>query len=505
MYNLNGKGLTFSTELESKFKELDRRLDFLVKVRPNTFLFIQVSTVKTLNYVCDRITKTTGAICVNLHESDDILFKLKNASCECLVIMVDPETNDLLRRLDFLRDTIYRLNKFLIFVLYTMQFNEVILNYPDLEAYAISRLDYSEVISAPFSLILSGDGLQYSKIKLRTLRTTNIPSNDDMKLKQILDDIDKLAVRRVNSIEVEKLDNAMSWLYNKLNKEDVLNVIIKYLNALAGKEMFELVGKNLLMLHNVMLNKNYREVDDLLWGYLKLMKVGLSTDFEIRLLSKTIKILVQYFVYRNNAEDIKYAKTLVELERQYLLDSNAGFNRIAECYNDSLIIRLIQGDLKVSHCLQEFRFFDSLTLDLKNQFLTMYNKAILLLLEESYEEALSVCDGFLVLYKMRSLSDNDMMYCRMFLIKTWIRGMYERHLESAIESIKGILKEHRGIFPENHYTIAEMHYCNAFMYRELGDSQHSSLCIKKAKNILNQNHSARLTRLRDLVNVFIME
>lgn len=521
----------------------DKQLEFFVKGNPRTFLFIEVSDTDTYEYVVTKLHKVTDIGLVRVTGTSDILQMVENISNISILLCVDPTDSSLLKRLDYLRDSLYALNKLLIFIFFTQQYNTVIGAYPDFAAYSNLFLDYSIKLPVPFTLIFSNNLISNDKKRTFAVIANQEIREDLDEFSLIVYEIDKLKNKKMNSIELQKLDDdifkllnndmdvntiesmlqSTKMLYNKEQfdeisqllscKEDMIAYfVLEYLKILCNKERFDLVTRNLISLCNFCekREKEYIDIDEVYLEcltYFTKQKKEIFSSFDGYMFDDIARILIHYYCYLNNYGDLTKALHLSlvcvrKIQNEYSPKKRFLDNLLAESVNDTLILWfMIEGNTRER--IGEIEFLKYLKLNYENVFLYYHNKVVLLLLSENYEDALAACNEFLESYVYSE--NSGMAYYRIALIRNWIRGMFDRHLQEAIKSNLEILKCHRSVFAENHYSIAEIHFCNAYMYYEMRNIERSKHCIKKAQNILNQNHSARLSRLRDQVGEFALK
>lgn len=93
----------------------------------------------------------------------------------------------------------------------------------------------------------------------------------------------------------------------------------------------------------------------------------------------------------------------------------------------------------------------------------------------------------------------------MKILFNWIIGVHEGKYTYALESNLEILKIQKEIFPENSYSIAESHYCNAVFYFNLHENEFSVNCARKAKNIMLQRPRKDRKRLEELIEELLVQ
>lgn len=490
-------------------KDLDQRLRFIVEAQPRMFLFIKVSTTVTYEHVVTKLYEYADVAIVKLSEEVDILEEIKNVKNNSVLLDVQPTQYSLFKRLDYLRDSLHGLNKSLIFIFFMEQYDRVICDYPDFCAYASSLLDYSVKISVPFTFIFSNRLISNDKKNILSSSTRMERQGTDP-VSFIIYGINRLKHTRMNAIELQELDNAVFKLVaGRAIKDDkkIVDLVLQYLEVLSSKELFDMVSENLINLYNSLYRKEdvVFDVNSIfVRSVATLIGKGL-TDSERDLLDRTVKLLITYYSYSNKDRNLVKALQLSMVHVNYVRENcykkGKGYsdNLLAESYNDKLILEYMT-ERHAEKRLADIDFLGSLDLDYENAFLYHYNKAVLLLLSEKYEEASGVCDEFMESYAR--FKGTGMAYYRIQSVKIWIDGMYRRNLQEAIDSNIDVLRNHRSVFSENHYSIAEFHFCNAYMYYELKDMGMSKHCLTKAKNILKQNHSARVEGLNALVVAF---
>lgn len=496
-----------------EYRRLDQRLNFYINARPKTFLFIRVSTTDVYGYVAAKLQEFTDLTIVKLSKEMDILEEIRHIRNSSVLLAIDPMQQELLKRLDYLRDSLHKMDKLLIFILYMGQYDKLVSEYPDFCAYSSPLFDYSSKISVPFTLIFSNNLVSNDKKKIFSSNSAwRVTDKEDLQA-YVLDGIEKLRHTKMNEIELQRLDKAVFklWAGSKRKElEDIVNIVLQYIDLLSGKELFDTMKKALIKLYDDLYQyMGIRFNIDLIYSLcITLFSAEDLNIFERNLLGETAKVLIPYYSYSNEKGDLNKTLQLsmarVNYIREYMSKNEPSFleNMLAESYNDKIILDFMTRQ-RTEQCLSDIDFLKYLQLNYENVFLYFYNKAVLLLLSEKYKDALKVCDEFMGKY--RQFSETGMAYYRIQLIKIWIEGMYYRQLQKSIDKNVEILKNHRFVFSENHYSIAEIHFCNAYMYYELQFMDKSAHCMVKAQNILKQNHSARLARLKKLVDEFAVK
>ena len=488
-----------------EYSSLNQRLEFYVKASPKTFLFIKVSTIKMYRYVVARLQEFTDLAIIKLSEELDILKEIRCVHNNSVLLEIDPMQQVLLKRLDYLRDPLHNMDRLLIFILYIGQYDKLICEYPDFCAYSSPLFDYSTKLPVPFTLIFSNNLVSNDKKKIFASNIVwRAKDKGDLEA-YVLNGMDKLRHEKMSEIEIQRLDKAVFKLWSESNgKENIAHIVLQYIDLLSSKELFDIVETSLIKLYNDLYHISF-SIDKIYVRCIALFTVEDLNMFERNLLSETAKVLIPYYCYSDKKDGLNKALQLsmvrVNYIREYMSNNKSILwdNILAESYNDKIILDFMTKQ-QDAQCLSDIDFLRCLQLNYENVFLYFYNKAILLLLSEKYKDALKVCDEFIEEYGQ--FGKTGMAYHRIRLIKIWIHGMYDRRLQEAIDSNIEILQNHRSVFSENHYSIAEIHFCNANMYYELNDIEKSRHCMVKAQNILNQNHNARLKRLKELVNDF---
>lgn len=511
-----------NTNKEDKqyLKHLNEKLKRVFIIKPRPLIFIKVAEAQQYDYVlqqlnfCAKETNRTYAS-ILMQKDEDILAQISRREEECLLIELDPLDEGLLKRLDFLRERLYNSGKLLIFVLYMNQYDTLMCNYPDLYEYSTLNFDYSGPILVPFTLIFSNDSFSFDRKQMKepmnsfSVRPENVPEEDY--LYNVFLGVKKLRTMRMKSKEIVILDDMVSKLYKKkklYSSNQVINLLFDYIDLLCMKEEYEKAEDNLRKLFSNGLGQKFHffffsSKREWTIDHIFLCCFGVNNDFSEQVVSeclRTCKILMMLYAYTEDlvsAELINKKRIQLLKGRDYLSD-----NLRAEACNDDIIIQYLKNK-DVKKCISDIDYMKHLDTQIDLHFLYYYNKAILYLLDNDYQNALHLCEKYLM--ECRALSNivPGMHFYRISLIQNWIEGMYYRELDKAIEQNVLILQEHRNTFSENHYSIAEIHFCNAILYQELGEDDKSQHCAEKANNILAQNKSKRLERLRQLVHDFL--
>lgn len=500
-----------------QIKRLDEKMKRVFAIKPHSLIFIKVAVTQQYNYVlqqlyrCAEDSHKTFATVV-MKKDKDILEEITSINEECILVELDPLDETFLKRLDFMRERLYGSGKLLFFILYTNQYDTLMYRYPDLFEFSTLNFDYSSQINVPFTLIFSNDSLSFDRKRGKEKEdrfSMQIKDNNEQNyLYNIFLGIKKLGTMRMKVIEIDRLDAMISDLYKheKLyeNKE-IVDLLFDYLDLLCMREDYERVKTNLSKMYS-----NFYELPDGTWTINDIFLFCMlsdSTSGERRIIVsiRTCKILMMLFVYQGTQEELTKAEC-INLKRTQLLKGRnyLSDNLRAETCNDTIIIQyLMKKDIKT--CISDIDYMIQLDPQLDLRFLYYYNKSVLYLLDNDYRNALQLCETYLETYRSDLNVVPGMTFYRMSLIRNWIRGMFYRELDESIHENVLILQKHRHVFVENHYSIAEIHFCNAILYRELEEMEKSMHCAEKANNILRQNKSKRLERLKKLVQKFMEE
>ncbi len=501
----------------NNFEEFDKQFEFLLKTEMKSFLIVKIALTADYEHVIEVLSNHVEAGVVFLYDEMNILEAVSSSPYMCVLIHVNPCANTLFFRLNHVRDALKMLNKMLIFVFYESQYDKVIYEFPDFFAYAGTCLECESQVPSPFAKLLSCNVLDYQSFveyprEIQNLRAHRVDSGNN--LADIQKSISRLKYVRMNEVELEKLNRQICELYENSNlvgsPKLVINIAIDYIEALVAKEKFELAKINIINLFKFIIfaelgRKLVNEPDiDTVISFCKSIasddKHTYSRSMKVWT-NQLIKILVPYLLNDSKKVDLLQVLKLNTVRLNLIKDISSNSNEQAQFLNDyALLLDLQNEDTDI--CLRYLDDMGNLNLNYGSTFLCYYNKAVLLLCSGRYKEAQSICDKFL--YKSAEINYNkdNLQEVKISLLKNWITGVYDRHLMQAISFNVDVLKKHREVFSENHYSLAEIHYCNAFLYRESNNREKSMACLTKAHNILKNNHSVRLKGLRDLIANF---
>ena len=501
----------------NSFEEFDKQFGFLLKTEMRSFLIVKIALTADYEHVREVLSNHIEAGVVFLHDEMDILETVSSLPYMCVLIHVNPCANTLFFRLNHVRDALKMLNKMFIFVFYESQYEKAIYEFPDFFAYAGTCLECKSQVPSPFAKLLSCNVLDYQSFveyprEIRNLRAHRVGIGNN--LIDIQKSINRLKYVRMNEVELEKLNRQILKLYENTNLAGspklVINMAIDYVEALVAKEKFELAKINIIDLFKFIIfaevgMKPVNEPD--IDSVISFCKNVASDDRNVYgrgvkvWANQIIKILVPYLLNDSKKVDLPQVLKLNAVRLNLIKDISSSSNELAQLLNDfALLLNLLNIDANI--CLEYLDDMEKLNLNYVSTFLCYCNKAVLLLCSGRYKEARSICDKFL--YKSAEINYNkdNLQEVKISLLKNWIVGVYDRRLKQAIAFNVDVLKKHREVFSENHYSLAEIHYCNAFLYRESNNHEKSMACLKKAQNILKNNHSVRLKGLRDLVANF---
>lgn len=501
----------------NNFEEFDKRFGFLLKAEMHSFLIVKIALTVDYEHVEEVLLNHVKAGVVFLHDEMDILETISSLPYMWVLIHVNPCTNTLFFRLNHVRDALKMLNKMLIFAFYESQYDRVIYEYPDFFAYAGTCLECKSQIPFPFVKLFSCNVLDYQSFveyprEIRNLRAHRVDSYDD--LVNIQKSINRLKYVRMSETELEKLDRQIiSALYENVHLADSLKLVIgmaiDYIETLVAKEKFELAKTNIIFLYKfiIIIEMGIEPIEPNIDTVVSFCQEVASDDRHVYSQSikiwanQIIKILVPYLLHDSEKVNLKQVLKLNAIRFSLIRDVSYNDNELAQLLNDFTLL-LDLSNIDTSICLEYLNDMEKLNLNYVSTFLCYYNKAVLLLCSGQYKEAQLVCDKFL--YKSAEISYNkdNLQEVKISLLKNWIIGVYDRRIKQAIAFNVEVLKKHREIFSENHYSLAEIHYCNAFLYRESNNHEKSMVCLKKAQNILKSNHSIWLEGLKNLVANF---
>lgn len=134
-------------------------------------------------------------------------------------------------------------------------------------------------------------------------------------------------------------------------------------------------------------------------------------------------------------------------------------------------------------------------LDVKTLFVLDYNDLVYKIksgniLYEDYN--FSECQAD---YYKKVCSEKSSIFTSYLSLVAWIRGCIDGNIVEALELNKYALNLKRQVLTENHYSIAESHYCNAVLYLMSGDAKKAKVCWDKALKIIGVNPEKNHTLL----------
>ena len=287
----------------NEYTELDKRLEFLVKAKPRTFILIKVSTVATYRYVLKIINDGGAVAAVKLAVGEDILEAIKSTDTDTVLVEVNPVREDFLKRLDYLRDSLHSLNKQLIFIFFVKQYDKMLYAYPDFCSYASAFLDYSTKLPVPFTLIFSNNLALGDKRNIFSHSVVRLHNRDASGMEFVITGIEKFKYARMNEIELEKLNRyVFALLQDDKVTNDYVDIVLEYLELLSSKELFYMVKEGLIELYTKKVAEvsSIDEVYNICARCLILASAGIV---ESVFYYTTAKILISYYTFSNEEND----------------------------------------------------------------------------------------------------------------------------------------------------------------------------------------------------------
>lgn len=225
--------------------------------------------------------------------------------------------------------------------------------------------------------------------------------------------------------------------------------------------------------------------------YIKAIKVIEVARFFAATLfyKKEYKIALDWFYLINEILDL-------DIHNGYQFDNNI------KCMNTCDIVLCkykLNGDRVYDEMYSSFDYALSFRkendLDIKTLFVLDYNDLVYKIMKGHvrYEDYI-FSEGQAEYYK-KVCSEKSSIFASYLSLVAWIRGCIDGNLEEALELNRYALALKRQVLTENHYSIAESHYCNAVLYLLKGDALKAIVCRTKAYRILSVNSERNHTFL----------
>lgn len=508
-----------------------KKLEFIIDSDASAFVFVVANSNRILNDVYDSVMSKVAAKWMSIRNSDNILETVRNYKERNIFITIESDYENTLLKLNYLRDSLNQLDKYLIFGLLTYQYELVFHKYPDFNSYSIATLECTDKWDTPFQLLCSNDIVfssdkKYYSSNSKIFRNERFDEYEYLKPSDLDFFINKFKYVKLRQVElshlneyiitiVDMLDEPKEYFYSK---DVIMRLALDYAEVLCAKEKWDYLEELLNVLCRKLSNiyfygqpfddselyilevcRKFINHIDMDYGKLKF----LSNHVLIRSLYRILECSFCYFKNHNMLREAAiancWAMRLVHKQQFFFSDQD-----IFTTNNDNIVTHALFAGKTFDGMVNIYRAFvvdyinikDSVSI--KNSFLMYYNSSLLNLNGNNIAEAKKLCYEFFDICEEYSYQDS-VLYYRILILRNWIIGVHDGRLEEALESNLKVLERQREIFLENHYSIAETHYCNAVFYYNMMQLDNAMHCLQKAKNVINQNSGSHHKLLEDQI------
>lgn len=98
-------------------------------------------------------------------------------------------------------------------------------------------------------------------------------------------------------------------------------------------------------------------------------------------------------------------------------------------------------------------------------------------------------------YYKRVCDEKSFIFSSYLSLVAWLHGCIEGNVLDAFDVNNYALNLKRDVLTENHFSIAESHYCNCVLYFMMGEEANARHCLAKAAGILKSNAQRNHTML----------
>ncbi|MCI9077575.1 MAG: hypothetical protein HFH68_01455 [Lachnospiraceae bacterium] len=502
------------------FVENNKKLKFMLENSFSSFLFVVSNSENMLENVYSKINQTRDCSHIRLGTESLILEEISGAVNDYLFITFDEEFEILAERITYMRDSLYVSGKCLIFGFLSSQLSYLQQNYPDFGSYSMIVLDYTVIYDVPFSLLLSND-VTYTNFKeFYTANADSVKSleyDGDNVLDYIEYKLKQFRYVRLNDIELKQLnkkilnclDSATVFLGLSFGKSDIvypkyhenylpvvyriIDFTLDYLDILRLRNKMQYIEPFIIPLFSAIimvcfcgsLKLEIKNIYSILFAVKEMINLNVSLKKKSAGWIDAFLACLLYFVLENN--DVRTARELNAVHISFLFTYRHFFSysSVFKYYNDYAILDIWERK-QVKDLSGYYKNYVHLSNDsgIQEVFTYYYNIAVINLMDCKVADAKNSCNSFFNWCDDNSFI-NSILYYRMKILSSWIIGVYEGRCRCALKDNLETLKIQREIFPENHYSIAETHYCNAIFYFNICKNEACLNCARKAKNIIS--------------------
>ena len=511
-----------------------QRFAFYLDAAEKGFFLIEACDFDIVEIILSDIRQKKEALFVNFASVDTEYYNVNfdRNKYDCVVFYNLQFMNEAVRVIDSFnmnRDNFAANNIIYIFILPKFLSDYLVVNTPNLHSYMTGHIELGRAYEPPFKPLMSVDNFTIDK---RQIREERIARRDYKTVKnvttykELFDNIEYYKYNRASLQDLADLLDSVKNLYiNDMSNEcgslanvDTSNVekfyvefvkVAFYQHRLEAAEYAGMVALTLLsndLVSDVIDYDEYMENKSIIRQDLySAVKCGFACSS-----LSYVRVLEIIEVSRFYASILFYQK-----EYNFALDWFTLIDKTLDSYQEKgyeFIDMLCMNKCDMVLCeykLNDGRMNRELTihfdkalqlrsdndLDVKTLFVLDYNDLVYKIksgniLYEDYNFSECRAD-----YYKRVCSEKSSIFTSYLSLVAWIRGCIDGNVDEALELNKYALNLKRQVLTENHYSIAESHYCNAVLYLMSGDTERAKVCWDKALKIMSVNPEKNHTLL----------
>lgn len=521
------------------------RFDIFLKNIKYGFLMVETNSQYVKQSVIRKISENRKELCVDFAKNGTDLYSLSVTNSEhdaFIFYNVESLGNPLevIESFNLNRDNFLHNKALYVFVLSKELSDYVRRETANLYSYVIAHFKMSLKFDIPFRPIMSLDNFVIDKEKIHNAKNLNTRRLDLTKdvgtLNNIIDRIDYFEYVRASEEDIDSLVSDLSVYIN--NNEEcshtlITELLLEIIVIVFRQEMYEL-AEGLCVLF---LFQNFLEYDDeddeikvlyqkwqkhllddneaaeakhKLYDFIFVQTIVLKDELPLMTNLQLVKLLrllatsVFYLKNYNEAADwLVLILSIIDADdtsnNDYTEIKILTKNDLAICYYK--LTNLKPWDNWFKQALDESADYDC---TIHTNFVIDYNQLVYKILandmlKEDFELAQERADFY-----RESVTEKSSIFSSYLTLVAWARGCIAGNVTEGLTLCQKSLEIKRMVFTENHYSIAESHYCNAVLYRLAGDFKQALHCAKKARNILNVNREKNHTLL-GIANDFLVD
>lgn len=508
-----------------------QRLKLYLDISDKGFFLIEAYEFDIVNSILNLVQQKKKALCVNFAADGADYYNqtFDKNKYNCVVFynlqeMIDAEK--VIDSFNMNRDNFAMNGIVYLFILPKYLANYLIVKTPNLHSYMTSHIELYRTYQAPFRPLLSSDNFVIDKQQIReeklARRDYKVVKNAES-FADLFDKVEYYKYNRVSTNALIKLLESASCLYGNalhnttgsVDTASYMKFFIEFVkvayfqNKLDISEYSSMIGLMFFLGTKSEMPLSYKEYfNDATRNRLEVYSI-MKYNFAGEIIS-CIHALQMLELSKYYASSLFYQKYYKEaLDWFELINDTLNSYKEKGSISDDMIctnlcdIALCRYKLAGDQISNDMMLYFDKALDLrksdhlsiKTQFVLDFNDLVYKIKRGTirYEDYnISVCGAD---YYRKICSEKSSIFTSYLSLVAWISGCIDGNIKEAVKLNMSALAIKRSVLTENHYSIAESHYCNAVLFLMNGELEQAKKCYDKALRILNGNPESNHTMI----------